>query len=108
MEEPVGKIFLIEPFEKKYKKIIVYSDNSENARISAKQKYHPQEIKSNELNFSDEKLVYLNPNFSQCREIQPKIISIDNKLNIITIEYDGVRYKILKNQPIEHLGGGWI
>jgi len=108
MEMPVGKFFLLEPYEKKYKKIIVYSDDPEAARYAAKQKYHPQKVGLNEINFSDEKLVYLNPCFSYCKEIEPKIISIDDKLKIITIKYAGVIYKIMKNKPIEYIGGGWF
>lgn len=108
MEEMIDKIFLIEPLEKKYKKIIVYSDSPENARLAAKHKYHPQIKKSNELIFSDEKLVYLNPNFSICREINPQIISIDSALNAIKIQYEGVEYKIVKNQPIEYIENGLI
>lgn len=108
MEEVIDKFFLIEPFEKKYKKIIIYSDSPENARMAAKNKYHPQNKKSNELILSDEKLVYLNPNFSFCREIKPHIISIDNVSNTIKIQYEGVTYKIIKNQPTVYIGGGWI
>ncbi|MEO8964523.1 MAG: hypothetical protein ABI370_07625 [Gammaproteobacteria bacterium] len=103
-----GKIFLIEPIEElRYKKIIVYSDTPENARIAGNQKYHPHN-QSNELNFSDEKLVYLNPNYSMCKEIKPKIISIDNKSKLLEIEYEGVKYELVNNKPVEHIGGGLI
>lgn len=109
MNKLQGKIFLIRPFEElKYKKLIIYSDTPENARTVANQKYHSHNKQSNELNFSDEKFVYLDKNFSLCEEIHPKIISTDSKSNIVTIEYEGVKYELAKNKPVEHIGGGWI
>lgn len=109
MDKLHGKIFLIKPFEEsKYKKLIIYSDTPENARTAANQKYHSHNKQSSELNFSDEKLVYLNQNFSECEEIHPKIILIDNKSNLLKIEYEGVTYELVKNKPEEHIGGGWI
>lgn len=98
MDKLQGKIFLIQPFEEsKYKKIIIYSDTPENARIAANKTYH-----------SHDKLVYLNQNFSECEEMHPKIISIDNKLNLLKIEYEGVAYELVKNKPEEHIGGGLV
>jgi len=104
----MDKFFLLEPFERKYKKLIVYSDSPDNARSAAKQKYHPENKKPNELTLSDEKLVYINPNFSICKEIKPEIISIDSGSNTIHIQYNGVKYEIKKNQPREYIGGGLI
>jgi len=110
MEKLKGNIFLIEPKEdRKYKTLIVYSDTAENARISANQKYHPKDTKSNkELVFSDEKLVYLNKDFSICREIKPKITFLDNDLDFVKIEYKGVAYKLERGKPQECIISSWI
>lgn len=110
MDELQGKIFLLEPIEKlKYKKIIVYSDSPENARIAANKKYHLHNKNFNyELDFSDEKFVYLNKIFSLCSEISPKIIYIDNKHNLLKVEYEGVVYELIKDKPEEHIGGGLL
>lgn len=89
-------IFLTEPIDKsKYKTMMVFADNTEQARIAATVKLNPMQIKipGNESPMIDP--VYSNANHSACRKIDVEIL-LEGSLTA-HIKYPGNEYHLTKD-----------
>jgi hypothetical protein len=103
------KIFLIEPVDTSYKKIIIYSDNCKNARRSTLGKHNANILEGNSIN--DIQLVltdnpYVDDLLSTCIQIDPYVVAIDEKKCSVKIKYQEFEYHLFKDKPRFFLEGG--
>ena len=89
-------IYLIEPNDKsKYKKFLVFSDNSESARLAASSELNPLKIKVSGYLAAQIDPVYLDENQSTCKKVNVETVSLEK--NTVHIKYIDNEYFLTKD-----------
>lgn len=87
-------LFLVQPIsEKKYKEMIVYADNEQQARNAAALASNPEKIHVNSKKILAES-IYLDGGMSICIEIKPDIIKAENNSECVQVKYNQVKYDL--------------
>jgi len=87
-------LFLVQPIsEIKYKEMIVYADNEQQARNAAALTNNPDKTLA-AANQIPAESIYLNRGMSICIEIEPDIIKVENNAEYVRVKYNEVIYDL--------------